>query len=345
MPPGLLVRLRPEGPWRFGPEAGERHRLDALYRSDSVYAALTWAMERLGLLEEWLAATALAPAGTQVRFTSCFPWQQDTLFVVPPRSHWPAASVKLRTKGAWFVPAPLVASLLAGAPLEEDRWVVDGWSRCLLPQGGKTQGTGPFREAVRSFLAVDRLQEGNGIGHRAACIEFAADAGLWCYVAFSDEEARTRWSVPVEGAFRLLADSGFGGRRAIGWGRAAILEIRARSLAELLLGGAEGDSASPRPAVEEGLYWLLSLFSPAPADQIDWNGGSYSMVRRGGRVESRHGYGALKKVLPMVEEGSVLAARAEPSGRACDVAPDGFPHPVYRAGWAVCVPIGKGAVG
>lgn len=337
MPPGLLVRLRPEGPWRFGPESGERHRLDALYRSDAVYAAVTWAMDRLGLLEEWLAATALAPARTQVRFTSCFPWQQDTFFVVPPRSHWPAASVKLRTKGASFVPASLVGSLLAGAPLEEERWIVDGWSRCLLPQGGKAQPPGPFREAVRSFLAVDRRQEASVAGHRAACVEFAPDAGLWCYAAFSDEEARTRWSVPVEGAFRLLADSGFGGRRSIGWGRASIVEITPRPLAELLPAG--------EPGAGDALYWLLSLFNPGPADQIDWSRGSYSLVRRSGRIESPHGHGALKKVLPMVEEGSVLAASAAPSGRACDVAPEGFPHPVFRAGWAVSIPIGKGAAG
>jgi len=340
MPPGLLVRLRPEGPWRFGPETGERHRLDALYRSDAVYAAVTAAMERLGLLEEWLAATAQAQTGAQVRFTSCFPWQQGTLFVVPPRSHWPAASVKLRTKGAAFIPISLAASLVAGAPFEEDRWMVDGWSRCLLPQGAKTRATGPFRETVRSFLAVDRRQEANGIGHRAACVEFAPDAGLWCYAAFADEEARTRWSVPVEGAFRLLADSGFGGRRSIGWGRATVVEISARSLGELLFGG-EGGAHAP----EEGLYWLLSLYNPGPGDQVDWSRGSYSITRRAGRIESRLGRGELKKVLPMVEEGSVVAARSAPEGRACDVAPAGFPHPVYRAGWAVSVPIGKGPAG
>lgn len=346
MAPGLLVRLRPEGPWRFGPESGERHRSDALYRSDTVYAAVSWAMERLGLLEEWLGATAEAAAGSQVRFSSCFPWQQETLYVVPPRSHWPAASVKLRTKGARFVPASLAASLLADAPLEEDRWIVDGWSRCLLPQGGRQPAAGPFRETVRSFLAVDRRQEGNVIGHRAACIEFAPDAGLWCFAAFSDEEARTRWSVPLEGAFRLLADSGFGGRRSIGWGRATIVEIGVRSLDELLPAAARATlGEEPQAPAEEGLYWLLSLFRPGPCDRIDWSRGSYSLVRRSGRIESRYGAGALKKVLPMVEEGSVLAAAAAPVGSACDVAPEGFPHPVYRAGWAVSVRIGKGSAG
>jgi hypothetical protein len=41
----------------------------------------------------------------------------------------------------------------------------------------------------------------------------------------------------------------------------------------------------------------------------------------------------------MVAEGSVLVAAAEPRGMAPDVAPGGFAHPVYRAGFAVAVPI------
>jgi len=41
----------------------------------------------------------------------------------------------------------------------------------------------------------------------------------------------------------------------------------------------------------------------------------------------------------MVEEGSVLVAASAPRGAAPDVAPEGFPHPVYRAGFAVAIPI------
>jgi hypothetical protein len=41
----------------------------------------------------------------------------------------------------------------------------------------------------------------------------------------------------------------------------------------------------------------------------------------------------------MISEGSVLLASSELRGRASDLAPDGFPHPVYRAGFAVAVPI------
>ena len=58
MNPGLVVKLRPAGPWRIGPDSGARNRVDVIYHSDSLYSAVTSAMARLGSLEEWLDATA-----------------------------------------------------------------------------------------------------------------------------------------------------------------------------------------------------------------------------------------------------------------------------------------------
>jgi len=40
-----------------------------------------------------------------------------------------------------------------------------------------------------------------------------------------------------------------------------------------------------------------------------------------------------------VTEGSVVHAASEPRGCAADVAPYGFPHPVFRAGFAVSIPL------
>ena len=54
MNPALLVRLRPTGPWRIGPDSGARDRVDRIYHSDSLYSAVSSAMARLGLLDEWL---------------------------------------------------------------------------------------------------------------------------------------------------------------------------------------------------------------------------------------------------------------------------------------------------
>ena len=43
--------------------------------------------------------------------------------------------------------------------------------------------------------------------------------------------------------------------------------------------------------------------------------------------------------LGQIAEGSVLVAGNELLGSASNVAPPGFPHPVYRSGFAVAVPI------
>jgi hypothetical protein len=97
--------------------------------------------------------------------------------------------------------------------------------------------------------------------------------------------------------------------------------------------------AAEQPRAPATAYWLLSLFAPAENEGVDWQRGSYSVLTRGGRVESPARWGDEKKLLRMVEEGSVILSEAPPKGAAPDVAPDGFPHPVFRAGFAVAVPI------
>lgn len=347
MPAGLMVKLRPAGPWRSGPDSGARYRVDPVFHSDSLFAAVTAAMATLGLRDEWLDSTARNPEGPAIRFSSCFPYQGESLFVVPPRSIWPppAASVsagKVRWKGARFVPLSLVSALVAGQPLQEDAWTVDGPSECLMPVGQP----GPFRAGMRWNAAVDRLT-GNTERHSTACIEFRRDAGLWAVVSFADDAAHERWAGSVRGALRLLADSGFGGERSRGWGRSAEPEFVAGTLPEMILGElpvrppAEPDTAEvPVPAEPAStMHWLLSLFIPAPQDAIDWKRGSYAVVARGGRIESSAGYGERKKQLQMVSEGSVLVAGDTIRGAATDVAPDGFAHPVFRAGFALSIPL------
>jgi CRISPR type III-A-associated RAMP protein Csm4 len=329
MSSGLLIRLKPVGPWRIGPDSGDRDRVDRIYHSDSLYSAVTSAMERLGTLDEWLEATARASERSSepaVCFSSCFPYQGDTLLVVPPRNLWPPPpSSKVRWKGARFVPLSVVESLAAGKGLSEDGWIIDGPSECLLPFSTPPV-PGPFRVSVRSSAAVDR--EGASVSpHSTACIEFTPGSGLWCVAHFSNSAAQERWTQPLTAAFRLLSDSGFGGKRSQGWGRAETPEIK------------EGAIEVHGNTNEGHAYWLLSLFHPAASDTVEWSQGNYTLTTRGGRVESGVRWGDPKKQTRMVAEGSVLVASAEPRGSAADVAPDGFPHPVYRSGFALTVPI------
>lgn len=309
----MLIKLHPAGPWRIGPDSGDRDRVDRVYHSDTLFSAISGAMLRLGLIEEWLDVTARA-AQPSVRFSSCFPFHGETLYVVPPRSLWPPPpSAKIRWKGSRFVPLKVVDDLVNARAISEDAWSVDGPSECLIAQG--TQG--PYRVSVRSSAAIDR--HGAGVEpHSSACLEFAPGAGLWFQAAVRDE----KWTEPVMGAIRLLADSGFGGERSRGWGHA-----------EVSVGD---DPGLAQPVEGESAWWMLSLFHPGPGDAIDWNRGNYTLTTRGGRVDVS---GDLKKPTRMVSEGSVLVAPSEPGGAANNVAPENFPHPVYRAGFALAVAI------
>ena len=323
--PSVLVRLRPTGPWRIGPDSGDRDRVDRIFHSDALYSAVSAAMSRLGCLPEWLDATARS-AVPVVRFSSCFPFQGDLLYVVPPRHVWPPpASSKVRWKGARFVPLKVVDTVLAGQPLSEDAWVVDGESECLMPSS--QSGGALFRSSVRSNAAVDRAGEGV-TPHSTACLEFTPGAGLWFVAAFDSDAAFDQWNPRVQAALRWLADSGFGGGRSRGWGRSEMPEFTNNPA---LL-------SAPSSEIESG-HWLLSLFHPAVTDAVDWQRGDYSLLTRAGRIESESGWGDGKKSTRMVAEGSVLVASSEPRGAAADVAPDGFAHPVYRAGFALSIPV------
>jgi CRISPR type III-A-associated RAMP protein Csm4 len=258
MNPGLVVKLRPAGPWRIGPDSGARNRVDAIYHSDSLYSAVTSAMSRMGSLSAWLDATARSQTPA-VCFSSCFPFLDDIGFVVPPRTIWPptspqAMSARVRWKSARFIPLSVVESILSGKKLNENQWSVDGASGCLVPAGK----AGPFRTSVRWNAAVDRLS-GSCERHATACIEFREGCGLWTVAGFHDEAARDEWQDRVKAAFRLLADTGFGGERSRGWGRSETPEFVEGTLPGLIIeyrrkearaAGVEPETAAEAPKTE-----------------------------------------------------------------------------------------------
>ncbi len=349
MQPAMLIRLRPRGAWRSGPGEGGRNRVDSLFRSDRLYSAVTLAMRDLGFLEEWLDETARKPA-PGVIFSSLFPYQAETLFATPPSTLWPptAGSVttsspvfltKVRWKAARFVPVSLIESMLRGETVLADQWVADAESGCLLRRD--RPNASPFRTVVRSSAAVDRVTQSAAHVDAHGCIEFEPGSGLWGVARFADEGVASVWKDRVRGAFRLLGDSGFGGRRTIGWGQAEAPEFQEGRWPNVFLpklghapknGSSRADTGS-----EASLYWLLSLYSPALGDRIDWAAGAYEADVRGGYVENGRGPATEKKRVRMIVEGSVMAAEAEPIGAAVDVAPDGFAHPVYRSGLALAL--------
>ncbi len=352
MQPAVLIRFRPLGPWRFGPGEGGQHQVDTIFRSDRLYSALTLAAESLGFLDEWLDATARAQTPAVV-FSSLFPYQTDMLFAPPPATLWPPPPSlvtspspvflsKMRWNAARFIPVTTIEALLSGQPILADQWVIDAESGCLLRRNRPSQS--PFRVVSRARAAVDRVSKSSASLHSSACVEFENGSGLWSVLRYRDEGAETAWNSRIQACFRLLADTGFGGHRSSGWGQTAEPEFRSGRWPRLLtpnldrFARAQGNNGSG-PNGDMPLFWLLSLYSPASSDSVDWSLGSYGLVLRGGRIQSsaHASTGDLKKNVRMVAEGSVLSARQEPVGAAVDVAPDGFAHPVYRFGFPLCL--------
>jgi CRISPR type III-A-associated RAMP protein Csm4 len=339
MQQALLIRLRPAGPWRYGPGDGGQDRVDTLYRSDRLYSAVTLAMRDLGFLQDWLSATALARPS--IALSSLFPFQGDSLFAIPPATAWPPLPAlvntpspvflsKIRWKAAQFVPLSLIDSLLTGQSILADQWLPDPESGCLLRRDRPS--TNPFRVTSRHSAPVDRPAQSSFEVRSTACVEFEAGSGLWCAVRFSDESAEAEWSGRIQAAFRLLSDTGFGGRRTSGWGQTQPPEFQ-RGLWPALLFPKAARSVAQGKGFANGnhkgsQFWLLSLYSPATNDEVDWTSGGYHLTLRAG---------ASTKALQMVAEGSVIAAHSEPVGTTVDIATDGFAHAVYRSGLALTV--------
>jgi CRISPR-associated protein Csm4 len=320
---GFIVRLRPTGPWRLGPSTGARDRVDRVLHSDTLYSALTIAADQLGLLADWVAATADA-SRPAVRVSSAFPFIGRSLFAPAPKHVWPPAGAgKVRWESARFVPLQLLSRLHAYESLKEDRWAVDPVSGCLLPIEKFGEVNPPFRIGMRRTAAVDRVSHVSGEAGSTACLAFAEGAGMWCAVECSDD-----WNSRVQSLFRWIADTGVGGERSLGWGRSAAPEFEA--LPPALTATVENAEH------HEIGHFLLSLFAPATTDRVDWSRGSYALIRRSGRTQHR---GELKTESALVEEGSVLISEAAPVGFARDIAPAGYDHPVYRAGFAVTIPV------
>src|SRR3954452_7589839 len=347
MQEAVVIRLRPLGPWRFGAGNSGQDQVDSIFRSDRLFSALTLAMQQLDMASEWLDATALSSTPA-VTISSLFPYQGDTQFVPPPTVFWPPSSSlltssspvfvsKTRWGAAQFVPLSLVEALLLGQQVVAEQWMVDAESKCLLRRDRPVAS--PFRRSVRTRAAVDRLTGAAVETHVSSCVEFEASSGLWCVVRFSDGSSQSGWSGHIQSAFRLLADTGFGGHRSSGWGQAAAPVFQSGAWPSLLTPKLARTLQAADTAASDGnessLFWLLSLYSPAPADAVDWRVGDYRLAIRGGRVQSSAGSGAQKKVVRMVTEGSVVSLKAEPVGTAINVAPEGFTHPVYRSGFAL----------
>ena len=222
MHPALVVRFRPAGPWRIGPDSGARNRVDRIYHSDSLlFGGIRtpwrgWGGWRNGWRRP--SGTRKAPA---VRFSSCFPYLEDAALrgsaaeplAASRRRRRCAGRVRGLCRWRWWRPAGERAAA-------EGERLARGRPEPVPAAGGmRRSATGRSVRPCARTPRVDRRTGRRRWSHDTACLEFAPGGGLWAVVAFADEEAESQWKEAVRAALRLLADTGLGGERSIGWGR------------------------------------------------------------------------------------------------------------------------------
>ncbi len=238
----------------------------------------------------------------EMRLSSAFPFVDNRYFLPRPMLPFPSAAgaeissaERKALRRMKFVEHRYFLAWVQGEVLDLER-VMEG-ADCL---------TGALRSVLRPRVALDRERRDSAL-YFVAERRFSQDSGLYCLVECPEES----WP-EVAAAFRMLGEVGVGGERALGLGCFVPEFLPAFQLP---------------PARQGGRCVTLAPLIPRPGEEAHLE--RYRLMPRGGWV---HAVGASvrKKKVHVVAEGSIL--RCPVQGMLADVAPAGWPHPVWRYG-------------
>ncbi|MEA3396266.1 MAG: type III-A CRISPR-associated RAMP protein Csm4 [Chloroflexota bacterium] len=293
--------------------------------------------------------------------TSLFPFAGDVRFFplpVPLARRFTADVLQKRRKDIQdirFVSEAILRKLLAGEPLDE--WLFPESTTAESTKGVALQGGIFWLTAAEIQKLPARLRRRQGKYHALRCLKiYAADkvprvtidritsaselfhvgrvrfmpgCGLWFGVDWRAPERVVGDSgLTYRAAFArvllLLGEDGLGGERSAGYGAFESVSGGTLSLPD------------PEPGAP---LLLLSRYHPREAELPDVLTGpetAYTLIPKGGGVQTWDGAARRRKRLWLLAEGSVIQiAGSGPWGDVVDVQPDGFPHPVWRYGFAL----------
>lgn len=194
-------------------------------------------------------------------------------------------------------------------------------------------------------VAVDRIRNASNIYHTGR-LTFSPGCGLWFGIAWRQPELAVGPSgqtlrQAIDQALKLLADTGLGGERAVGYGHFSAREVETKKV----------ETIRWDDPAEGGLFVTLSRYHPRPAElaaALRQEPVAYKLVPVGGWLGSPSASAQRRQRLWLIGEGSVVRAVGPgPWGDITDVRPryerpdfpppvEGytFPHPVWRYGLA-----------
>jgi CRISPR-associated protein Csm4 len=192
-------------------------------------------------------------------------------------------------------------------------------------------------------VTIDRLHNASNF-YEVGRVWFTPGCGLALLVAYHDPNIRRMFELLLE----LVGESGIGGKRSSGYGACRFECQSDVTLLETLT----ARTTAPRSV-------LLSRYLPHrdEMDALVSVGAAYTLVNVGGWLLSPGAMSQQRQQITLVQEGSILVAQQQPViGAIADVRPDyragkstyphpkygrdvGTPHPVYRSGLALTVPV------
>ncbi|MBX0330705.1 type III-A CRISPR-associated RAMP protein Csm4 [Oscillochloris sp. ZM17-4] len=342
-------RLRPRSGFHFGQHGIDVEQTVERCPSDTLYSALF--IESLRWKLPFFSPPANhdddGPLDPPLLLSSAFPYIGEVQLLPRPQLRIPisesAGSKWL--KRLEYVSPTIFGMIAAGGDATLDPYLKDQ-GRLLM--GGKVwvahaDGALPVHEngmPIETFwqveqnphVAVDRGQATSNY-FQVGKVSFAKDCGLYLLA----EERQLGAADSLLALLRYLGDSGLGGRRSAGQGQFTVERAEVPTM--------------PTPESPQRMV-LLSRYRPSGAeiaDKVFGRQASYGLVRVGGWLQSPTSTAAAQRRmnLRMLSEGSVVQLRPDgspPLGTICDVRPryavGEFPHPVWRYGLAMGVPIG-----
>ncbi|HMH52301.1 MAG TPA: type III-A CRISPR-associated RAMP protein Csm4 [Candidatus Acidoferrum sp.] len=332
----VAYRLSPRGPFRFGERGIGLEETAGFPRSDTLFSAIVSAwrlMEGPQRTEERLAAFPAEDrpdADPPFAISSAFPYAGAVRLLPRPLVRFGRGdSFAKAQKDVAFVSWARMEDLMRSEILDEPHvddlrqggvvWIHPADIGAMSAMSGSDLWAAG-ESATIPRVTIDRATSASALYFQGQ-VWFAAGCGLYFLARFRGDHAE-EFQGYVEGALEMLGMEGLGGRRSAGLGRFEVSDPEDVTL------------SIPRDA---GTALLLGLYHPTLREVTDGilDGARYRLITRRGWIASPDDNRQRRKSVRMMCEGSLL--RRPPVGQLASVAPDGFPHPVYRSGLALTI--------
>ena len=301
--------------------------------ADTLFSALcqTWAtFYDTASLTDFLNQYTAENESPPFTLTSAFPFTHDVYLFPKPLIF---KSTSKKNKRVQFVSRSLFENIITGNPPtfdeKDEKNVITGEKVWVNSEEKKQlkkamdEKLNVWETTTRPRVSIDRQTEESSIWH-VETVQFNTDCGLWFAANFDSDETKQK----IETLLRVLGDNGIGGERNAGYGLFDFDEV-----------------ALEIPTSEDSTQFVtLSPICPKSSDQLEHllkGDIAYNLNPLTGWVTSA-GAASKRKQINMFAEGSVLNTYDEPVGRLVDLKPKGYPHPVYRYGyaWQVGIKVG-----